>query len=159
MELATSSLWASMEDCTMKGDAAQPDSSLFAPQLDKEQSMCVVDTAMKQFTVSIVGSRLMPCGLFLEVFEFPSESNADIKSVEIELKHTSSDTEVTLVIDQEKIATLDQKHELRCRLKFGKNLRTTDWFTFSAAQIDDPEPPEPEPEKPKFSQTPLGKAL
>ncbi|KAK2948461.1 hypothetical protein BLNAU_16626 [Blattamonas nauphoetae] len=159
-----SSLWASMEDCVMNGDAAQPDSPLFVPQLDKERSKSVFDTSTKQYTVSIVGSRLIPCGLFLEVFEFTSESNADGNSMEIELNHTSSDTVVTVVIDQEKITTLDQKYELRCRLKFGKNLRTTDWFTFSAAHIDDPEPTdpeptEPEPTKPKFSQTPLGKAL
>ncbi|KAK2961601.1 hypothetical protein BLNAU_3399 [Blattamonas nauphoetae] len=147
-------LWASMEGCVMKGDATHPDSPLFVPQLDKEQSKSVVDAATQQHKVSIVGSRLIPCGLFLEVFEHKSESNADAKSVEFELNHSSSDTEVTLVIEQEKIAALDQKHELRCRLKFGKNLRTTDWFTFSAAHIDDPEPT-----KPKFSQTPLGKAL
>ncbi|KAK2963424.1 hypothetical protein BLNAU_1465 [Blattamonas nauphoetae] len=149
-----SSLWASMEDCVMNGDAAQTDSPLFVPQLDKDKSMSVFDTSTKQYNVSIIGSRLIPCGLFLEVFEFTSESNADGKSVEIELKHALSDTVVTVVIKQEAIATLDQKHELRCRLKFGKNLRTTDWFSFSAAHID-----EPEPTKPKFSQTPLGKAL
>ncbi|KAK2962985.1 hypothetical protein BLNAU_2008 [Blattamonas nauphoetae] len=154
-----SSLWASMEDCVMDGDAAQPDSPLFVPQLDKERSMTVVNTDTQQYTVSIVGSRLIPCGLFLEVFEHESESNTDPKSVEFELNHASSDTAVTLVIEQEEIAALDQKLELRCQLKFGQNLRTTDWFTFSAAHIDDPEPPEPEPEKPKFSETPLGKAL
>ncbi|KAK2946074.1 hypothetical protein BLNAU_18982 [Blattamonas nauphoetae] len=154
-----SSLWASMEDCVMDGDAAQPNSPLFVPQLDKEQSMTVMDTDTQQYTVSIVGSRLIPCGLFLEVFEHESVSNADGKSVDFELKNTSSESEVTLVIEADEIAALDQKHELRCRLKFGQNVRTTDWFTFSAAHIDDPEPPEPEPEKPKFSQTPLGKAL
>ncbi|KAK2962930.1 hypothetical protein BLNAU_1953 [Blattamonas nauphoetae] len=154
-----SSMWASMEDCVMDGDAAQPDSPLFVPQLDKEQSMTVMDTDTQQYTVSIVGSRLIPCGLFLEVFEHESESNTDPKSVEFELNHASSDTAVTLVIEADEIAALDQKLELRCRLKFGQNVRTTDWFTFSAAHIDDPEPPEPEPTKPKFSQTPLGKAL
>ncbi|KAK2962969.1 hypothetical protein BLNAU_1992 [Blattamonas nauphoetae] len=154
-----SSLWASMEDCVMDGDAAQPDSPLFVPQLDKEQSKSVLDTTTQQYQVIIVGSRLIPCGLFLEVFEHESESNADGKSVEFELNHTSSDTEVTLVIEQEEIAALDQKLELRCRLIFGQNVRTTDWFTFSAAHIDDPESPEPEPTKPKFSETPLGKAL
>ncbi|KAK2949754.1 hypothetical protein BLNAU_15328 [Blattamonas nauphoetae] len=147
-------LLASKEGCVMKGDAAHPDSSLFVPQLDKEQSKSVVDTATQQYKVSIVGSRLIPCGLFLEVFEHESESNADGKSVEFNLNDTSSETEVTFIIEQEEIAALDQKHELRCRLKFGQNLRTTDWFTFSAAHIDDPEPT-----KPKFSQTPLGKAL
>ncbi|KAK2945812.1 hypothetical protein BLNAU_19237 [Blattamonas nauphoetae] len=159
-----SSLWASMEDCVMNGDAAQPNSPLFAPKMDKELSMCVFDTSTKQYTVSIIGSQLIPCGLFLEVFEHESESNSDGKAVEFELKDISSETEVILVIKQEEIATLDQKHELRCRLKFGKNLRTTEWFTFSAALTDDPEPTnpeptEPEPTKPKFSQTPLGKAL
>ncbi|KAK2947819.1 hypothetical protein BLNAU_17239 [Blattamonas nauphoetae] len=154
-----SSLWASMEDCVMKGDAGQPDSPLFVPQLDKERSKSVVDADTQQYKVTLVGSRLIPCGLFLEVFEFTPESNADGKSVEFELNHTSSETEVSLVIEQEEIAALDQKHELRCRLKFGLNPQTTDSFIFSAAHIDDPEPPEPEPEKPKFSQTPLGKAL
>ncbi|KAK2963067.1 hypothetical protein BLNAU_2090 [Blattamonas nauphoetae] len=154
-----SSLWASMESCGMDGDASQPASPLFVPQLDKEQSKTVVDTDTQQFKVTLVGSRLIPCGLFLEVFEHESESNADGKSVEFELSDSSSETAVTLVIEPEEIAALDQKLELRCRLMFGQNLRTTDWFTFSTAHIDDPEPPEPEPTKPKFSQTPLGKAL
>ncbi|KAK2963413.1 hypothetical protein BLNAU_1454 [Blattamonas nauphoetae] len=144
-----SSLWGSMEDCVMNGDAAQPDSPLFVPQLDKDQSMSVFDTSTKQYNVSIIGSRLIPCGLSLEVFEFTSERHTDGKTVEFELKHTLSDTEVTVVIDQEEIASLDQKHELRCRLKFGKNLRTTDWFSLSGTK----------PLKPKFSQTPVGKAL
>ncbi|KAK2963516.1 hypothetical protein BLNAU_1559 [Blattamonas nauphoetae] len=144
-----SSLWASMEDCVMNGDAAQPDSPLFVPQLDKERSKSVVDTSTKQYTMSIVGSRLIPCGLFLEVFESESDNTTDAKRVEFELNNTSSDTEVTVTIDQEEIALLDRKHELRCRLKFGKNLRTTDWFSFSGTK----------PLKPKFSQTPLGKAL
>ncbi|KAK2951630.1 hypothetical protein BLNAU_13369 [Blattamonas nauphoetae] len=142
-------LWASMEGCVMKGDGAQPDSPLFVPQLDKEQSKSVVDAATKQFKVTIVGSRLIPCGLFLEVFESETESNVDGKTVEFELNHTSFEKEVNLVIKPEEIASLDHKYELRCRLKFGKNLRTTDWFKFSDAE---------EP-KPKFSQTPLGKAL
>ncbi|KAK2948753.1 hypothetical protein BLNAU_16288 [Blattamonas nauphoetae] len=144
-----SSLWASIEDCAMNGDAAQPDSPLFVPQLDKEQSKSVVDTTTQQYTVSIVGSRLIPCGLFLKVFEIESDNTTDGKSVEFELNHTSSETSVTLIIKQEEIAALDQKKELRCRLMFGDNLRTSNWFKFSDAK----------PPKLKFSQTPLGKTL
>ncbi|KAK2954358.1 hypothetical protein BLNAU_10690 [Blattamonas nauphoetae] len=133
-------LWASIGDCAMSGNAAQPNSPLFIPQLDKKESKSVFNTVTQQYTVNIVGSRLIPCGLFLEVFEFDAENNKEGSAVEFEMNHESSDTQVTLVIKQEEIATLDQTQELRCRLKFGLDQQTTDWFTFSAAQIDDPEP-------------------
>ncbi|KAK2945165.1 hypothetical protein BLNAU_19904 [Blattamonas nauphoetae] len=133
-------LWASLESCSMNGYPTQPNSPLFVPQLNKDQSKCVFDTATQQYQVTLVGSRLIPCGLFLEVFEYNSDSNTEGQSVEFELNHESSDTQVTLVIGQKEIATLDQTQELRCRLKFGQNQQTTNWFTFSAAQIKDPEP-------------------
>ncbi|KAK2958957.1 hypothetical protein BLNAU_5973 [Blattamonas nauphoetae] len=62
------SAWISSEGCSIESTEVNPHSPLFIPTLSSD-STSKFDKKMKSFTLTIEGTTLIPCSLFLEVME------------------------------------------------------------------------------------------
>ncbi|KAK2947329.1 hypothetical protein BLNAU_17716 [Blattamonas nauphoetae] len=123
-------LWIEADECKLSGDEIQTDHPLFIPTLSTK-SACTLNNTEKAFEVSILGSTLIPCGLWLEVFEVENDAREG-KSRKIELTDNSTlsftETNITISLPQTSLDSLDSSLEWRGRLVFGEEQRTTEWF-------------------------------
>ncbi|KAK2961064.1 hypothetical protein BLNAU_3832 [Blattamonas nauphoetae] len=121
-------LWFSANDCSLEGDdEVNVDAPFFVPTFDLMTSKAELDKKKKQNFITIGGKTLIPCGLFLEVFE-ESKKKPNGKSIPFELTLEScksfSETKIEFVLSQSALTTLDIQQELRFRLGFGHEQRT-----------------------------------
>ncbi|KAK2955174.1 hypothetical protein BLNAU_9903 [Blattamonas nauphoetae] len=123
-------LWIAADECQLSGDEIQPDHPLFIPTLSTK-STCSLNKKEKEFTVTILGSTLIPCGLSLEVFEVGKDANVE-KSKKIELTANSTlsftETNITFSLPLASLDSLDSSLEWRGRLVFGEEQRTAESF-------------------------------
>ncbi|KAK2964021.1 hypothetical protein BLNAU_1102 [Blattamonas nauphoetae] len=123
-----------MEECVLSGENAPIDSPLFIPTLS-QSSLSILDKKAGQFNVTIEGSTLIPCGLFLEVFEV-SKEKGEGKSNNFELTQSSctsfSETLIAIKLPLSKLVSLNTNLEWRGRLMFGNDQVTADTFLVQA---------------------------
>ncbi|KAK2949889.1 hypothetical protein BLNAU_15192 [Blattamonas nauphoetae] len=93
----------------------------------------------KTFTLEIAGTTLIPCGLFLEVFEVSkNKTEGKTDDVKLDLDTTTSFTEssISLSLSQSSPSSLDPSLEWRGRLMFGQNERSTNSFQIQANSVE-----------------------
>ncbi|KAK2963866.1 hypothetical protein BLNAU_943 [Blattamonas nauphoetae] len=124
------SAWMSLEECMLSGKDAPTDAPLFVPTLSKS-SQSILDKKAGHFNVQIEGKTLIPCELFLEVFEV-SKDKSEGKSTNFELSQSSStsftETSIAFKLPLSKLASLDPNLEWRGRLVFGSDQITSESF-------------------------------
>ncbi|KAK2948792.1 hypothetical protein BLNAU_16242 [Blattamonas nauphoetae] len=137
--LSGSSAWMAIDkDCELSGEHAQPDSPLFVPTLSNE-SKSTLKKKQELFVVKIVGSTLIPCGLFLEVFEMTKEKKEGKStnvSMTLESVSSFSETEIVLNVGQSSLSLLSSSLEWRGRLKYGNLVVTSEWFVIQKSSSD-----------------------
>ncbi|KAK2947551.1 hypothetical protein BLNAU_17518 [Blattamonas nauphoetae] len=132
------SAWISTTDCTVSGDGARPSSPLFVPTLSSESNSTWIQKE-KRFSVLIVGTSMIPCGLSLEVFEMKKDkSEGESERVELSFETTDSfnDTHITLSVALTSLSSLNDALEWRGRLVFGLNETTSEWFVVQKSSAD-----------------------
>ncbi|KAK2941991.1 hypothetical protein BLNAU_23092 [Blattamonas nauphoetae] len=128
------SAWISTTDCTLSGDDARPNSALFVPTLSSESNITWMKKE-KRFSVLIVGTTLIPCDLYLEVFEMKKDkSEGESERVELSFDTTDSfnETHINISINLTSLSSLDTSLEWRGRLVFGLNETTSEWFVLKS---------------------------
>ncbi|KAK2945998.1 hypothetical protein BLNAU_19074 [Blattamonas nauphoetae] len=104
------SAWISTTDCILKGDDSRPDSPLFIPSLSSK-STSSFNKKEKRFSVTIVGTMMIPCGLCLEVFEIKKDkSEGKSEKIELSLEKADSfnETHINLLIPLTSLSSLDK---------------------------------------------------
>ncbi|KAK2954862.1 hypothetical protein BLNAU_10192 [Blattamonas nauphoetae] len=135
--LPGSSSWMSVsEECVFTSTIVNSDSPLFVPTLLVKNSSVKEDTKKKSFFVELVGEMMIPCGLFLEVFEATNETIGNTKPILLTNDSTTllSESKITLSFSESAI-DLDPKLEWRCRLLHGNSVRT-DWMLVKKSLAD-----------------------
>ncbi|KAK2948121.1 hypothetical protein BLNAU_16921 [Blattamonas nauphoetae] len=125
-------LWMWTSECSVMKDDEIEHSPLFIPTLSNKSSS-TFDNKQKFYSVSIVGTMMIPCGLSLEVFEAAFESKLNSgQPLRFEISSLSpskwTETELSFVLPQSSLTELDKKLDHRCRLVFGDG-QTTDSFS------------------------------
>ncbi|KAK2949521.1 hypothetical protein BLNAU_15503 [Blattamonas nauphoetae] len=124
------SAWISASsDCVVSGSVINPNSPFFVPSLTSSDCTSKTDKAKSWFNVSLVGTELIPCGLFLEVFE--AESSSKFAHVDLSLVSTSKWNETSIIFSvsrSEHLSQLSISEEWRGRVLFGNGERTAGWF-------------------------------
>ncbi|KAK2951619.1 hypothetical protein BLNAU_13503 [Blattamonas nauphoetae] len=130
-----SSAWISASsDCVVSGSVINPNSPFFVPSLTSSDCTSKTDKAKSSFNVSLVGTELIPCGLFLEVFE--AESSSKFAHVDLSSVSTSKWNEISiifLVSRSEHLSRLSISEEWRGRVLFGNGERTAGWFVMKVS--------------------------
>ncbi|KAK2954950.1 hypothetical protein BLNAU_10090 [Blattamonas nauphoetae] len=133
------SAWMSVDDdCVLSGVDSQPDSPLFVPTLSNE-SKSTLKKKQELFEVRIVGSTLIPCDLFLEVFEMTKEKKeGKSTNVTLTLESVSSfnETEIVLNLLKSSLSSLSSSLEWRGRLKYGNLVVASEWFVIQKSSSD-----------------------
>ncbi|KAK2945553.1 hypothetical protein BLNAU_19510 [Blattamonas nauphoetae] len=125
---------SSTSDCSVVLNGTELKSPHFIPSLDTKLSRSTLSKENESFSVSIVGSKLIPCDLKLEVAESPSsKSKSNSNSVVIPLSFSSdkswNETHINVSIPLSSLSSLSMNEEWTARIVFGKN-EHTDSFTF-----------------------------
>ncbi|KAK2955966.1 hypothetical protein BLNAU_9126 [Blattamonas nauphoetae] len=123
-------LWISTTDCEVGGADATWTSPHFIPTLSSK-STSSFNKKDKTFTLSMTGTTLIPCDLFLEVFEVDKQKKeGKAERVKLDLDTTTSFTEtsISLTLSQSSLSLLDSSLEWRGRVIFGENEATSSWF-------------------------------
>ncbi|KAK2953416.1 hypothetical protein BLNAU_11702 [Blattamonas nauphoetae] len=130
-----SSAWISASsDCVVSGSVINPNSPFFVPSLTSSDCTSKPDKAKSLFNVSLVGTELIPCGLFLEVFE--AESSSKFAHVDLSSVSTSKWNETSIVFSlsrSEHLSKLSLSEEWRGRVLFGNGERTAGWFVMKVS--------------------------
>ncbi|KAK2943003.1 hypothetical protein BLNAU_22084 [Blattamonas nauphoetae] len=130
--------WIWTDECTVTKDNDNVEAPLFVPTLVANESTSTLDRTLKEYSVKVVGTTMVPCGLKLEVFEAPFESKANTAGDPIEFDISSlnptkwTETELSFVLPQSSLSELDKKSDIRCRLLFGDD-QTTDSFSLTGS--------------------------
>ncbi|KAK2951761.1 hypothetical protein BLNAU_13254 [Blattamonas nauphoetae] len=136
--LAGSSGWIDVGDCSLSGMESLLPSPLFAPVLSSD-STCSLNKKDKSFSISIVGTTLIPCGLSLEVYEITKKGKEGRKSP-FDLSQTSTlsfiDEKITLSLPQSSFSSFDSSLEWRGRLIYGNGVHTNTSFTIQMNSSD-----------------------
>ncbi|KAK2960648.1 hypothetical protein BLNAU_4303 [Blattamonas nauphoetae] len=136
----TISRWISTTDCAVKENTETIDTPFFIPTLDTNKTKST--SSSSQYTLSIVGTLLVPCQLFLEVFENTATKSTDvtvgsIAPVQLTEDNTKNWAEqsTTVTVPVSLLSTLNQSFELRARLSVGSY--TTDSIRVKLSRNDE----------------------
>ncbi|KAK2947541.1 hypothetical protein BLNAU_17507 [Blattamonas nauphoetae] len=129
--------WISADECTVTKDDEIVAASLFVPTVVGNESSSSLDKKLKEYSVKVVGTAMLPCGLKLEVFEDEAgKSNDEGQPIDFDISSLNpskwTETELSFVLSQESVSSLSKKYELRCRLSYGAD-QTTDSFSLSGS--------------------------
>ncbi|KAK2959017.1 hypothetical protein BLNAU_6033 [Blattamonas nauphoetae] len=123
-------LWLSHNDCSLSGDDVNVNSPFFIPTLSSS-STSKLNTGKTGFEVSIEGLTLIPCSLFLEVFEKKKDGSVG-QPKQFPLTQDStvsfSETKIEMILPLSSLSEHDPSLEWRGRLGFGKDEITTTSF-------------------------------
>ncbi|KAK2943538.1 hypothetical protein BLNAU_21555 [Blattamonas nauphoetae] len=124
------SAWISSDGCILKSTEVNTASPLFIPTLSSD-STSKLEKKTKLFSLTIEGTFLIPCSLFLKVFEMGKDGK-EVNSTQIPLTVDSatsfSETKMVVTLPSSVFNSLDDSLEWRGRLVFGENETTTDSF-------------------------------
>ncbi|KAK2944561.1 hypothetical protein BLNAU_20515 [Blattamonas nauphoetae] len=122
--------WISQNDCSLEGLESIRSAPLFIPTLSSSESSSEFSKQNKTFSMWIVGSTLIQCGLCLEVFEIVSSKSEKVgraKSFDLSLESTDwkNETHISVSISSSSLSSLDSSLEWRGRLLFGSHSTLT----------------------------------
>ncbi|KAK2954062.1 hypothetical protein BLNAU_11025 [Blattamonas nauphoetae] len=122
--------WISQNDCTMEGLESIRSAPLFIPTLSSSESSSEFSKKNKTFSMWIVGSTLIPCGLCLEVFEIVSSKSETVGRAKLfdlssESTEWKNETHICVSISSSSLSSLDSSLEWRGRLLFGSHSTPT----------------------------------
>ncbi|KAK2955668.1 hypothetical protein BLNAU_9358 [Blattamonas nauphoetae] len=124
------SAWISSDGCSIDSTEIDSHAPLFIPTLSSD-STSKLDKKTKSFSLTIEGTILIPCSLFLEVFEMRKDGT-EVNSTQIHLTVDSatsfSETKIVITLPSSSLKSLDDSLEWRGRLVFGENQTTTNSF-------------------------------
>ncbi|KAK2947712.1 hypothetical protein BLNAU_17382 [Blattamonas nauphoetae] len=126
-------LWIWTDECAVTKDDETQHSTLFVPTLLSNESTSILDKKLNEYSVKVVGTMMIPCGLKLEVFEqavLSTSNEGQPLSFDISSLQPSkwTETELSFVLLQSSLADLNKKSDIRCRLVFGDG-QNTDSFS------------------------------
>ncbi|KAK2951371.1 hypothetical protein BLNAU_13651 [Blattamonas nauphoetae] len=134
----TPSHWISGSDCTITKDNQTLESPLFVAELKSNESS---STPAKNGTISIVlgGRTMIPCGLFLEVFE---DRSGTANATQVPLSETSmvwpNDTHISLTLTTSSLSSsLSTKFAWKGRLLFGNGVYSTETIKIRISEQDE----------------------
>ncbi|KAK2948763.1 hypothetical protein BLNAU_16298 [Blattamonas nauphoetae] len=135
---ATLSAWISASDCELSGEDVNVNAPFFIPTLSSS-SISKLNKKEKTYILTINGTTLIPCSLFLEVFEKQSDG-MDGQKVLIPLSEnsTTSFTETTIVLPLplSTVSSFDDSLEWRGRLVYGKDQITNTSFVVQKNAVE-----------------------
>ncbi|KAK2962017.1 hypothetical protein BLNAU_3073 [Blattamonas nauphoetae] len=138
-EFESKSLWIGGSECSVENGNESLLSPFFVPTLSSKSS-CVL-TKNKTFSVTIVGSTLIPCGLGLEVFEERVDSgSSSVYSFALTPSTTISFTETTISLElnqTELEKDLNKTFAWSGRLVYGKGAKSSEWFKVKMSGADE----------------------
>ncbi|KAK2962917.1 hypothetical protein BLNAU_1940 [Blattamonas nauphoetae] len=125
---------SSTSDCSVVLNRSEMKSPHFVPSLDVKNCRSTLSKKKDSFSVSIVGLKLIPCDLKLEVSESSSQSSKSNKDpVLIPLSFSSveswNETNISLSVPSSSLSSLSSDEKWTARIVFGMN-EHTDSFTF-----------------------------
>ncbi|KAK2951250.1 hypothetical protein BLNAU_13866 [Blattamonas nauphoetae] len=129
--------WIWTDECSITKDDEVLPAALFVPTLVANESTGVLDKKLKQYSVKVVGTTMIPCGLKLEVVEHnPAKSNDEGLPIEFDILSLNpskwTETELSFVLPQEFVSSLNKKYELHCRLLYADD-QTTASFSLTGS--------------------------
>ncbi|KAK2953825.1 hypothetical protein BLNAU_11228 [Blattamonas nauphoetae] len=131
-------LWLSHDECLLSGADVNVDSPFFIPTLSPT-STSSFNKKDKTVTLEMIGMTLIPCDLFLEVFEVSKQKTiGKAERIKLDLDTTTSFTEssISLTLSQSSLSSLESSLEWRGRLLFGEYEQTTQSFLIQANSKD-----------------------
>ncbi|KAK2963965.1 hypothetical protein BLNAU_1043 [Blattamonas nauphoetae] len=136
--METPSAWISTSDCSLKAKETISRSPFFVPTLSSS-STSKLNEPQKTLSLIIKGTTLIPCSLFLEVFE-KQKDGKDGQNVQIALSPPVctmfTETELRLYLNLSSLSTLNTSLEWRGRLVFGAGQTTTSSFVVKTAESE-----------------------
>ncbi|KAK2946085.1 hypothetical protein BLNAU_18993 [Blattamonas nauphoetae] len=125
---------SSTSDCSVVLNKGELKSPHFVPSLDVKNCRSTLSKKKDSFSVSIVGLKLIPCDLKLEVFESYSQSskmNTDPVVIDLSFSSVESwnESDITLSVPSSDLSSLSSNEEWKARIVFGKDQHTAS-FTF-----------------------------
>ncbi|KAK2956321.1 hypothetical protein BLNAU_8688 [Blattamonas nauphoetae] len=134
--------WISVGDgCHFSSSVVDIRSPLFIPSLNRSKSTISRNSKTKTFTAALVGSLLIPCGLWIEVFEWDEKTKRETgKSVEVDLSPTSienwNETSLTLKLNEDTLKkSLEMEQEWRLRVMSGSGIGGDDWVRLKMSVV------------------------
>ncbi|KAK2942910.1 hypothetical protein BLNAU_22169 [Blattamonas nauphoetae] len=119
-------LWLSSSDCLVSGEDVNVDAPFFIPTLSSS-STSKLNKKEKAIVLTIDGTTLIPCSLFLEVFEVQKDGNEG-KMVRIPLSEDSTDSfnesQIEVSLPLSSMSGFDTSLEWCGRLVYGQNETT-----------------------------------
>ncbi|KAK2947070.1 hypothetical protein BLNAU_17993 [Blattamonas nauphoetae] len=131
-------LWMATDGCTMTGEYAKPLSPLFIPSLSNT-STSSFDKKKELFEIEVKGSTLIPCGLFVEVFEVTKDKKEGTPSRHSLNRNTTtsfSESSIKLALPSSSLSSLKPELEWRGRLIFGEDQKTDVTFLIQLNKIE-----------------------
>ncbi|KAK2955784.1 putative Protein tyrosine kinase [Blattamonas nauphoetae] len=131
----SSSWFYAEEGCSVVSSVINPLSPFFIPTLNKTETKVSYNKKSGQFTVSIAGLLLIPCGLELEVFEFDDKTKRETGTKKIvDFSETTpskwTETALTVVLTESSLTkSINSTFEWRARLNYGNAIATTEYIT------------------------------
>ncbi|KAK2954210.1 hypothetical protein BLNAU_10865 [Blattamonas nauphoetae] len=132
------SAWISSEGCSIESTEMNAASPLFIPTLSSD-STSKLDKKTKSFSLTIEGTILIPCSLFLKVVEVGKdgiEVNSTLIPLTIDSATSFTETKIVVTLPSLSLNSLDDSLEWRGRLVFGENETTTDSFLILQSSSD-----------------------
>ncbi|KAK2954008.1 hypothetical protein BLNAU_11110 [Blattamonas nauphoetae] len=124
--METLSAWISTSDCSLTAKETISRSPFFVPTLSSS-STTKLNAGKTEFEVSVKGTTLIPCSLFLEVFEIQKDGNEG-KMVRIPLSEDSTEsfneTHIEMSLPLSSMSGFDTSLEWCGRLVYGQNETT-----------------------------------
>ncbi|KAK2943070.1 hypothetical protein BLNAU_22013 [Blattamonas nauphoetae] len=136
------SAWISVGDgCHFSSSVVDIRSPHFIPSLNRSKSTISRNSKTQTFTAELVGSLLIPCGLWVEVFEWNEKTKAETgKNVEVDLSTTSiekwNETRLTLKLNEGTLKErLEMEQEWRLRVMSGSGIVGDDWVRLKMSVV------------------------
>ncbi|KAK2946268.1 hypothetical protein BLNAU_18789 [Blattamonas nauphoetae] len=130
-------LWLSHDNCVLNGEDVNANAPLFIRTLS-ETSTSTLNKTSKAFDLRMEGTTLIPCSLFLEVFETKKDETVG-KTIRIGLSEDSTDsfneTEIKMSVPVLSMAGFEKSLEWSGRLVYGLN-ETTSSFVIQFNSMD-----------------------
>ncbi|KAK2948633.1 hypothetical protein BLNAU_16452 [Blattamonas nauphoetae] len=130
-------LWLSNKDCVLSGEDVNPNAPFFIPTLSSSSTSTLNKTS-QAFDLVMKGSTLIPCSLFLEVFE-KKKDGSEGKMVRIGLSEDSTnsfnETQIEVSLPVSSMSGFEKGLEWRGRLLYGLNESTTS-FVIQKNSVD-----------------------
>ncbi|KAK2954415.1 hypothetical protein BLNAU_10583 [Blattamonas nauphoetae] len=135
---STPSHWISSDTCHVTKAGQNMTAPLFVPTLSSSSST-TLNKKDGKYTIQVVGTTLIPCGLFLDVFEKNKDTVGNSHPINLALSSTSfTETSIQLVVPSSELSSKLSSHPAwHARLLFGDNVVTETSFLVKVSAADE----------------------